>query len=152
MKNETLDCDERGVILPCSHCGTGNRITYSRLGQQGRCGSCQKELPEISQPVDISSPGSFAALIAGSPLPVVVDFWAPWCGPCRTMAPEFAKAAKLASGEAVFIKVNTEDLGSVAEQFRIRGIPAFALLKNGKVIKQTTGAQMAAQLLAWMRG
>ena len=68
------------------------------------------------------------------------------------MAPEFAKAAKLAVGEAIFIKVNTEDLGSVAEQFRIRGIPAFALIKNGKVVKQTTGAQMAAQLLAWMRG
>ncbi len=152
MKNETLECDERGVIQPCPHCGTGNRITYSRLGQQGRCGSCQKELPTICQPVDINSALSFAALTAASPLPVVIDFWAPWCGPCRTMAPEFGKAAKLAMGEAIFVKINTEELGSVAEQFRIRGIPAFALLKNGKLIKQTTGSQMAAQLLAWMRG
>ena len=149
--SDNLSCDERGVIMACSECDTGNRITYSKMGQKGRCGSCGKDLPEISQPVDINSSVSFDNLIADSPLPVVVDFWAPWCGPCQMMGPEFSKASNLAAGEAIFVKVNTESQPGIASRFAVKGIPAFALLENGKVIRQLTGARMAAQLLEWIR-
>jgi len=144
--------DNRGIIVSCASCGTANRIAYARLGQQGRCGTCQTALPAIALPVDISSAAGFAALISQSPLPVVVDFWAAWCGPCKMMAPEFAKAAGLASGDAVFVKVNTEELPEIASQFRIQGIPAFALIRQGKPPVQTSGFQPAHKLLEWVRG
>ncbi|HEY1051991.1 MAG TPA: thioredoxin, partial [Prosthecobacter sp.] len=95
---------------------------------------------------------AFSALIAQSPLPVVIDFWAPWCGPCQMMAPEFAKAAAQAAGEAVFLKVNTDAQPQIAGQFNVQGIPAFALMKNGRKTAETSGFQPAARLLAWMRG
>jgi putative thioredoxin len=83
--------------------------------------------------------------------PVLVDFWAPWCGPCQMMAPEFAKAAAKAAGTAILVKVNTDERQDIAGQFRVQGIPAFALIKNGKLVSQTTGFQPAERLLAWMR-
>jgi thioredoxin 2 len=105
----------------------------------------------ISVPVEIDSPASFAALVSGSTLPVVIDFWAPWCGPCQMMAPEFAKAAAQAAGTALFIKVNTDEQQDIARQFRIQGIPAFALIKGGRLAAQTSGFQPAERLLAWAR-
>ena len=147
----SLRSDDRGVIRPCPACGTTNRIAYSRLGDQGRCGTCKADLSHVAAPIEITSPTAFAALVSQSPLPIIIDFWAPWCGPCQMMAPEFAKAAAQAAGEAVFIKVNTDEQQQIASQFRIQGIPAFALMKNGKMAAQTSGFQPAARLLAWMR-
>ncbi|MDZ4289124.1 MAG: thioredoxin [Prosthecobacter sp.] len=149
--SQTLSSDERGIILPCPGCGTANRIAYSRLDQQGRCGTCKAALPIITIPVEIGSTAAFTALVSQSPLPIVIDFWAPWCGPCQMMAPEFAKAAAQAPGEAVFAKVNTDDQQAIAAQFQIQGIPAFALLRHGKTVAQTSGFQPAARLLAWVR-
>src|SRR5687768_1136862 len=126
----SLSSDPRGVILPCPACGTANRVAYARLGQQGRCGTCQAALPPVSAPVEAADPASFAALTTQSPLPVVIDFWAAWCGPCQMMAPEFAKAAAQAAGEALFVKVNTDEQQAIAGQFRIQGIPAFALVRQ----------------------
>lgn len=146
-----LESDERGIILPCPSCGTANRIAYVRLDQQGRCGTCKSGLPLVATPVEMTSVEAFAALVSQSPLPVVIDFWATWCGPCQMMAPEFAKAAAQAAGEALFIKVNTDEQPQIAGQFRIQGIPAFALIKSGKVIAQTSGFQPAERLLTWMR-
>lgn len=147
----SLACDARGVILPCPACGTANRIAYAKLASQGRCGTCNADLPPVSAPVEVSEMEAFAALIRQSPLPVVIDFWAPWCGPCQMMAPEFAKAAALAASEAIFVKVNTDEQPQIAGQFHIQGIPAFALIRHGKVSAQASGFQPAARLLAWMR-
>ena len=147
----SLRSDDRGVILSCPACGTTNRVAYSRLGDQGRCGTCKADLPHVAAPIEITSPTDFTALISQSPLPIVIDFWAPWCGPCQMMAPEFAKAAGQAAGEAVFIKVNTDEQQQIASQFRIQGIPAFALMKNGKLASQTSGFQPAERLLQWVR-
>ena len=146
-----LSSDARGLILSCPTCGTASRIAYANLDKAGRCGSCKTDLPKPSAPVVIDDVAAFQAMVAGSPLPIVIDFWAPWCGPCKMMAPEFAKAAALAAGEAIFAKVNTDEQQAIASQFRIQGIPAFALLKGGKLIAQTAGFQPAPQLLAWMR-
>lgn len=149
--SHTLTTDERGVILPCPACGTANRIAYPKTGQQGRCGTCKADLPLVGAPVEITAIAAFAALVSQSPIPVIIDFWAPWCGPCQMMAPEFAKAAAEAAGEAIFVKVNTDEQPQIAGQFRIQGIPAFALIKNGQLAAQTSGFQPASRLLAWMR-
>ncbi|MBL9144564.1 MAG: thioredoxin [Verrucomicrobiaceae bacterium] len=146
-----LSSDARGLILSCPACGTASRIAYANLDKAGRCGSCKADLPKPSAPVVIDDITTFQAMVANSPLPIVIDFWAPWCGPCKMMAPEFAKAATLAAGEAIFAKVNTDEQQAIASQFRIQGIPAFALLKGGKLIAQTAGFQSASNLLAWMR-
>lgn len=146
-----LSSDARGLILPCPACGTASRIAYANLDKTARCGSCKAELPAPGAPVVVDDPAAFQAMAQGSPLPIVIDFWAPWCGPCRMMAPEFEKAAALAAGQAIFAKVNTDEQQAIASQFRIQGIPAFALLKGGKLIAQTSGFQPAQQLLAWMR-
>lgn len=149
--NHHLESDERGIILPCPACGTANRIAYAKVALQGRCGTCKADLPHVSLPVEISGVEAFAALVSQSPRPIVIDFWAAWCGPCQMMAPEFAKAAEQASGEALFVKVNTGEQPQIAGQFRIQGIPAFALIRSGKLVAQTSGFQPAARLLEWMR-
>ena len=147
----SLATDDRGLLLPCPACGTVNRIAYAQLNGQGRCGSCRTDLPAIAAPADTISPASFATLVAQCPLPIVVDFWAPWCGPCQMMAPEFAKAAAQASGEALFVKVNTDEQPEIAGQFRIQGIPAFALIRQGRLVAQASGFQPASQLIQWLR-
>jgi thioredoxin 2 len=146
-----LEADPRGVIQCCPGCGTANRIAYARLGQQGRCGTCKADLPPVAGPVEAADIQAFAALLSQSSLPVVIDFWAPWCGPCQMMAPEFAKAAAQAAGEALFVKVNTDEQPEIAGQFRVQGIPAFALVRQGRLVAQSSGFQPAARLLAWMR-
>ena len=146
------ETDARGVLLECRACGTVNRVAWEKSGSQGRCGNCGAALPVCAEPVNVGSAADFEAMLSRSALPVVVDFWAPWCGPCRMAAPEFARAAASAAGEALFVKVNTDELPEAAARFRVRGIPAFAVVKHGRVLGETSGAQPAAQLLSWVRG
>lgn len=145
----SLSSDPRGVIVPCAACGTANRVAYARLGQQGRCGTCKSDLPPPAAPVEITSLEAFQGLVAESPIPVLMDFWADWCGPCRMMAPEFARAAAIASGRLILAKLNTEQLPQVAGSLRIQGIPAFILFRNGREAARTAGFQPAAQLIQW---
>lgn len=147
--SSSLTADSRGIILPCPACDSANRIAYARLGQQGRCGTCKAELPFPALPVVVSSEEEFTNLIGQSALPVIVDFWATWCGPCQMMAPEFSKAATQASGRAILAKVNTEKLPGISNTQRIQGIPAFILYRGGKEAARTTGFQPAPRLLSW---
>ncbi len=147
--SSSLTADSHGIILPCPSCNAANRIAFARLGQQGRCGTCKDALPFPALPVSVSSEEEFTNLIARSALPLIVDFWADWCGPCQMMAPEFSKAAVQASGRAVLVKVNTEKLPGVSASQRIQGIPAFILYKGGKEADRTTGFQPAERLLSW---
>src|SRR5436305_386103 len=126
-----MEPDERGLLLACPNCGKRNRLKYEGLGQTFRCGQCKKELPSSSEPIDVRSDLSFDALTSRSALPVLVDFWAPWCGPCKMVAPELNKVAQEGAGKWVVAKVNTEDAQNLARRFRINAIPTMALFKDG---------------------
>ena len=141
--------DERGVIGPCPGCGQRNRIPF---GAAARCGRCQRDLPPPSRPIEAASTAAFDALIAGSPLPVVVDFWAPWCGPCRMVAPELEKVAASRAGEWLVVKVNTDVLTELGERYRIRSIPTMSVFSGGREAGRTSGARPAADIESFVGG
>ena len=135
------------MVRSCPNCGTKNRIPAERLGDTARCGKCKHDMPPLNEPVAVESAADFDALLAKSPLPVVVDFWAAWCGPCRAVAPEFQKLATEYAGRAVVAKVDTEALPQVAGRYGIRGIPTFIRFDGGQETKRASGA-MAAPAIA----
>ena len=141
-----LEADDRGLVLACGKCGQRNRIPYERLDQKGRCLNCKAALPASGEPIDISSEEIFDALIQGSVLPVLVDFWAPWCGPCKMVTPEVAKVARAGAGRWLAIKINTEALPEVAQRFRVSAIPLFALFSRGREIARQSGAMPASAI------
>jgi thioredoxin 2 len=138
--------DERGLIVPCPECGRRNRLTYERMGQVFRCGGCHTELDLPGEPIDIDSPAHFEALTGRSSVPVLVDFWAPWCGPCKMVAPELAKVAANANGQFLVAKVNTEELPVIAQRFRISSIPTLVLMRDGRELSRKSGDLPAAAI------
>lgn len=116
------------------------------MNESGRCAACKAALARPSLPLEVSSPRQFEALVADSAMPVLVDFWAAWCGPCRTLAPELEKLAALSGEEFLVAKVDTEALPSVAADFAIRSIPSLLLFGGGREISRTAGAQSAGAL------
>jgi len=141
-----LKLDKDGVQTPCPACGKTNRLRFPTLASSSRCASCQRALPKAGEPVEVPDAETFDALVASSSLPVVVDFWAPWCGPCRMMAPELAKVARASAGEWLIVKVNTDSVPELGERFRIRSIPTLAVFQGGKEVNRTAGARPAADI------
>ncbi len=135
-----------GMIRACPSCGAKNRIPAARLAARGICGRCKTALPPLAEPVEIESAADFDAMIRNSTVPVVVDFWAAWCGPCRMVAPEVARLAGSRSGEALVAKVDTEALPDVAGRYGIRSIPAFVVFRGGREAGRATGAMPADRL------
>ena len=136
------------LILPCAHCGQLNRVPAAKLQDRPVCATCHQPLTG-GKPPELE-PGRFEKLIQRSDLPVVIDFWAPWCGPCKMMGPEFAKAAEALAGKAILAKLNTQDYQQPAAQLGISGIPTMILFKNGKEHARKSGAMQASQIQAWI--
>jgi thioredoxin 2 len=142
----SLSSDDRGVILTCPSCGKQNRMAYERLGQSARCAHCKEDLPQPFAPVEIAAAADFDRLVSTSPIPVVVDFWAPWCGPCRMVAPEIEKVAARSAGRFLVAKVNTDAVDELGTRLRIMSIPTMAVFSGGREIGRTTGARPAADI------
>jgi len=141
-----LELDDRGVVIPCSSCGQKNRVVYSHLGDAVKCGRCKNEISATATPLEVSTTADFDRLVAQSSVPIVVDYWAPWCGPCRMVAPELAKVAARSGGKFLVVKVNTDALPDLGERFRIRSIPTMAVFAGGREVTRTTGARPAAEI------
>ena len=135
--------------LACPACNAMNRIPAARLGQHPRCGKCHQPLFS-GKPLDLHA-GNFAAHIERGDVPVLVDFWAEWCGPCKMMAPQFAQAAQLLEPEARLAKLDTEAEPQLAAQFNIRGIPTLILFRAGREVARQSGAMSAQDIVRWFR-
>jgi thioredoxin 2 len=142
--------DERGVITECPSCHQKNRLMYSRLSEATRCGRCKTELRHVSAPVEVATSAEFDNLISTSALPVVVDFWAPWCGPCRMVAPEIEKVASRQAGRLLVVKVNTDAVAGVGDRLGIRSIPTMAVFRGGREVARTSGARPASDIEAFV--
>ena len=143
-----LVSDPQGVLVACPSCGARNRQRYADFNRRIRCGRCKADLPPPSEPVEAPDAASFDALIATTPVPVLVDFWAPWCGPCRMMAPEIEKAARQMAGAVLVVKVNTDAVPELGERFGIRSIPTLAVFRNGREASRVSGTRSASDIEA----
>lgn len=143
-----MDTDTSHVV--CTRCGATNRIPTARLGDDPVCGRCGGALLD-GQPVELSD-ADFDKVVGASDLPVVVDFWAPWCGPCRQMAPQFERAAQTLKGRALLVKVNSDDNPRVASRFGIRSIPTLVKLLRGQEVARVAGARPAGQIVQFAQG
>ena len=133
----------------CPHCAAVNRLPAARLGEHPNCGQCRQALFSGS-PIELTA-GNFERQVGRSDLPVVVDFWAPWCAPCRSMAPAFAQACAELEPQVRFAKLNTENEQQLAARFNIRSIPTLAIFRNGREIARQSGALDANSLKHWVR-
>jgi thioredoxin 2 len=137
------------VIVVCPHCHSPNRLPADRLGDGGNCGKCKSPLFR-GEPLELDA-ASFDSHVGRSDVPVLVDFWAPWCGPCRALAPAFAAAAGELEPEFRLAKVNTEEEQQLAARFGIRSIPTLILFRNGRELARQSGAMDAGNLMRWVR-
>ena len=138
------------MIVGCPSCSKKNRIDLSKLPKAGHCGHCKEPFGQIAVPIEVDT-RAFDEVLKTSALPVLVDFWAPWCGPCVRAAPEVAKAAKLLAGRALVLKIDTEKHPDIAQRYGIQGIPYFAVFTGGRKTTDRTGLQDANALVSMIR-
>ncbi|MGQ0509006.1 MAG: thioredoxin TrxC [Betaproteobacteria bacterium] len=135
------------VQLACPSCLTANRVPADRVGDGPKCGRCGEPLLAAA-PLELDE-ARFDTYVARSGLPVLADFWAPWCGPCRAMAPHFARAAEQLKGRVQLVKVNTEAAPALASRRGIRAIPTLILFREGAEVKRVSGALDTSELVRW---
>ena len=142
--------DTKGILIDCAGCRKRNRLAYRTLGREVRCGNCKEPLDLPAQTIHVATDEQFEALVSESALPVLVDFWAEWCGPCKMVAPELENVAGRTVGRVVVAKVNTEWLQETAAKFQIRSIPTLALMREGLEVDRLTGARPARDILEFL--
>lgn len=135
--------------IVCPSCGGINRVPADRLGAGGKCGKCKQALFQ-ALPLELSA-ANFDHHLTKSDIPLVVDFWAPWCGPCKMMAPVFQQAAAQLEPQVRLVKVNTEQEQALAARYQIRSIPTLAIFKNGQEVTRMAGAMDLNNLIGWVR-
>lgn len=142
---------ETGLVRAvCPHCHAINRVLAERLEETPVCGACKLLLLE-PRPFALTE-ANIDKHLGYSDLPLVVDFWAPWCGPCKAMAPVFERAAAEMGARARLVKINTDEQPGLAARFAIRGIPTFVIFRNGREMARTSGAMDLGSFLDWVRG
>jgi thioredoxin 2 len=137
------------MLIVCAHCLTTNRVPAERTAQDPTCGHCHQGLLD-GHPAPLNDQ-SFDVVASKTELPIVVDFWADWCGPCKMMAPQFEKAAAQLKGKALFVKVDSDASPQLSSRFAVRSIPTLLMLKGGREVKRQAGATQAAQIVNWVQ-
>jgi len=147
-----IELDERGILIACPTCGQRNRLAYRQLDRTVRCGHCKTRLDLPTAPIDINSEPRLDQFVDASAVPILVDFLASWCGPCKMMAPELEKVAGRSAGKFVVAKANTEQLPGIASRSNISAIPTLALFAGGREISRVSGARPASGIEEFVRG
>jgi thioredoxin 2 len=141
-----MKLDATGVLVTCTSCGTTNRLKYAALERATQCGKCHASLALPAEPIDVPDSAIFDAAVSTSSVPIVVDFWAAWCGPCGMVAPEVKKAAHSLSGRALVLKVDTDANPELSARFQIRSIPTIGVFAHGREVNRASGVRPAAAI------